>query len=222
MTSRARASNKSKAVAKTTGKKRVYLPAEERRKLILASAREVFAKSGLKGARTRELAQSAGVNQATLFEHFSSKEELFAAAIIEPLQTMLEDSRQRAARYASARSKEDLLERIREGLEQHLHSMIEMYPLLVQALLSDPQIGTKIYNEQLEPMLAARAELMKNFIDPNVNSKLLQLASFGMFFAVAMDQTLSENPVDPHNVAQQLGDIMLFGSSNIKRNKKSR
>ncbi|MBA54816.1 MAG: hypothetical protein CMK89_10220 [Pseudomonadales bacterium] len=219
-TSRTRPAGKSTATKKTPRKKRVYLPAEERRKLILAAAREVFAKSGLKGARTRELAQSAGVNQATLFEHFSSKEELFSAAIIEPLQSMLEGSRQRATGYASASSDADLLERVREGLEQHMHSMIEMYPLLVQALLSDPELGAKIYNEHLEPMFASRSELMKEFVDPHINPRLLQLASFGMFFAVAMDQTLSDNPIEPKDLAQHLSDIILFGSSNMKRERK--
>jgi hypothetical protein len=64
-----------KAKAKTgtePAKRRAYLPAAERRKSIIAAAQEVFARSNLKGARTRDIARAAAVNQATIFEHFES------------------------------------------------------------------------------------------------------------------------------------------------------
>ena len=62
-----------------------YLPAAERRKSIIAAAQEVFARSNLQGARTRDIAKTADVNQATIFEHFESKEALFQAAVVKPL-----------------------------------------------------------------------------------------------------------------------------------------
>ena len=52
---------------------RAYLPAAQRRKLIIAAAQEVFARTNLQGARTRDIARAAEVNQATIFEHFESK-----------------------------------------------------------------------------------------------------------------------------------------------------
>src|SRR5262245_40719588 len=91
-------------------KRRHYLPAEERRKRILESAREVFARCGLEGARTRDLAKAAGINQATLFEHFQSKEELFAAAVLQPLVGLLEGIRDRYAAYEAADTPESLFE----------------------------------------------------------------------------------------------------------------
>src|SRR5215475_15045765 len=97
-------------------KRRHYLPAEERRKRILESAREVFARCGLEGARTRDLAKAAGINQATLFEHFQSKEELFAAAVLQPLMGLLEGIRDRYAAYEAADSPESLLDLLQSGM----------------------------------------------------------------------------------------------------------
>lgn len=52
---------------------------EETRERILTAAREVIARKGKRGATTREIADVAGVNEATLFRHFGTKEALLVA-----------------------------------------------------------------------------------------------------------------------------------------------
>jgi AcrR family transcriptional regulator len=52
---------------------------EETRERILTAAREVIARKGKRGATTREIADTAGVNEATLFRHFGNKEALIVA-----------------------------------------------------------------------------------------------------------------------------------------------
>jgi AcrR family transcriptional regulator len=48
---------------------------------LIEAALQVFACSGVQGATTREIARVAGVNEVTLFRHFSSKEQLLAVVI---------------------------------------------------------------------------------------------------------------------------------------------
>lgn len=48
---------------------------------LLDAATKLFAEVGMRGATTRRIAQAAGVNEVTLFRHFTSKEELFQAAL---------------------------------------------------------------------------------------------------------------------------------------------
>ena len=55
-------------------------PADTRQRLLEAAAR-TFARCGLEGATTREIAREAGVNEVTLFRHFQSKDNLLAAVL---------------------------------------------------------------------------------------------------------------------------------------------
>jgi AcrR family transcriptional regulator len=52
---------------------------EETRERILTATREVIGRKGKRGATTREIADVAGVNEATLFRHFGTKEALLVA-----------------------------------------------------------------------------------------------------------------------------------------------
>lgn len=51
------------------------------RERVLAAARQVFEEQGSRGATTKRIAQTAGVNEATLFRHFGTKETLLREAL---------------------------------------------------------------------------------------------------------------------------------------------
>lgn len=59
------------------------LSARDRRRQILDVASGIFARRGYEGATTREIAEQAGVNEALLFRHFPSKENLYWTMIEE-------------------------------------------------------------------------------------------------------------------------------------------
>jgi AcrR family transcriptional regulator len=52
---------------------------EETRLRIIAATRNVYARKGARGTTTREVADCAGVNEATLFRHFGTKHALMDA-----------------------------------------------------------------------------------------------------------------------------------------------
>jgi AcrR family transcriptional regulator len=54
---------------------------EDRRARILAATRQLYASYGSRGTTTREVADRAGVNEATLFRHFGTKTQLLAAMV---------------------------------------------------------------------------------------------------------------------------------------------
>jgi len=55
--------------------------ADQTRLRILAATRALYASRGTKGTTTREVAVAAGVNEATLFRHFGTKQQLVDAML---------------------------------------------------------------------------------------------------------------------------------------------
>src|SRR6266850_8470344 len=54
---------------------------ESRKCQILAAVRKIFARKGLEGTTTRELAKEAGVSEALLYKHYPSKDALYKAML---------------------------------------------------------------------------------------------------------------------------------------------
>jgi AcrR family transcriptional regulator len=61
--------------------KKARLSGPERRRQIIETAAEIFARNGFRGTTTREVAAAAGVSEAAVFKHFATKEDLYAAII---------------------------------------------------------------------------------------------------------------------------------------------
>ncbi len=59
------------------------MPAEDRRRQIIDVAIRLFSQKGFRGTTTKEIAASAGVNEAIIFRHFATKSELYSAIIDE-------------------------------------------------------------------------------------------------------------------------------------------
>jgi AcrR family transcriptional regulator len=192
-------------------RRRTYLPAHERRRLIISAAQKVFVRSTLQGARTRELAKAAQVNQATLFEHFASKEDLFHAAVVEPMLEAMKGMRERARTYSQAKSAKDMIDLARSSSRGHLAAMVRIYPLLASALFSDPTLGKRLYMKEIAPMLRERGEVMRGVVKESIDPHLLALVSFGAFFMVAMDRSFRGKRTDLAKVADGITNLLAFG-----------
>lgn len=53
----------------------------DRRRQIVQVAMQLFSERGFRGTTTKEIAQAAGVSEAIIFRHFTTKDELYAAII---------------------------------------------------------------------------------------------------------------------------------------------
>lgn len=58
-------------------------PQPDTRESILVAALDAYSKYGFRGATTRRIAETAGVNEVTIFRHFGSKEALMGEALRE-------------------------------------------------------------------------------------------------------------------------------------------
>lgn len=57
------------------------MAADERREQICRIAMSLFSERGFSGTTTKEIAAAAGVSEATVFKHFSNKDELYTAIL---------------------------------------------------------------------------------------------------------------------------------------------
>jgi len=76
--------------ATNTGRRRPGRPAgvSDTRNRILASARDLFARKGIRNTSIRAVAAAAGVDSALVHHYFGTKEKLFAAAVHIPIDPM--------------------------------------------------------------------------------------------------------------------------------------
>lgn len=217
-TSASKKSSKAKpAVAKPEKpKRRAYLPAAERKAQIIAAAQQVFARNNLKGARTRDLAEAAGVNQATIFEHFESKEALFREAVIQPLIDAMRGMHDRREMYEQAETPDQLAELAFTSAQRHVDDMVAVFPLLASALFSDPDMGREFYREHIAPMNHDRGKILDGLAREGMDLDFVGLANFGMLFAAALDYHFGDGKADRTHLARQFGRMATGGFARDK------
>jgi len=190
------------------------MSAAERREQIIAAAREVFVEQGVTGARSRQIAERAGITEAYLYRHFHSKDELYRLAVDAPLKTMLDQVESEVNRLAE---RDDVS---RTEVLFHCHSLllgstVEIAPLLAAAMFSDPEPGREFYLDNLLPTFRAVVES----IIPAITGwplKAFEVDVFaqsllGIHLGIAFDSLLDETTIDVSNVARQV--TVMFAQS---------
>lgn len=66
------------------------LPAEERRRQILAAAVDVFAHMGYESAGTVDIARAAGIGEPTIYRYFGNKREVYRETIVRATDEILD------------------------------------------------------------------------------------------------------------------------------------
>jgi len=187
---------------------------EERRRRLLAAAREEFASAGLSGARTRSIAERAGVAEALLYRHFGSKEELFREAVLSPLQAMMDDL-EGVAGALPPDTDERQRANTREYIVQVMTTMRDSFDLLGVVLFADRVDGTRFYADLLAPMLDRSIDL----VDSNLgswshrpfDSRFTVPATFGMCWFLAVDAAYRGRPLDIDALADQMVSMIFDG-----------
>lgn len=158
---------------------------EETRDRIVLAARDVIKRKGKKGATTREIAEVAGVNEATLFRHFGNKDAL----IIAVAKRSCPDGQLREMIATLQGPIEEQLLAIARSMNEHLSSMSDM----IRWSLVEADYEESIFaRETWRPQTAVRAAVIE-FMSAKVDEGTLHgnpadLAEFfmGMIFARVM------------------------------------
>ena len=162
---------------------------EEVRRLLLESARSLFAAKGYAGASTRDIAVKAGVSEALLFRHFGTKAKLFERAILDPINTFIHEYvEQWQARTAADHTPEGISFAYVDGFYRLLSENRELVLALVTAQayesikeLNEASPLSRLMDE-LEQVAGREAELRGYEFDVHIATRLVA----GMVMSMAL------------------------------------
>lgn len=190
--------------------RRTRLKPAQRREQILGVAREMFVEYGFDTTRVKDIAVRAGITEAYVFRHFATKEELFHAAVEDPLKRFVRqlDVDARELKQVAARERVGRPELLRRFHAMLLTRVIDIAPLLAAAMFSDRNAGRAIYTDFLIPRLSdAVAGVISDVTAWSAASFPLDLlveALVGIHVGMAVERLLDDRPIDVDHVATQL------------------
>ncbi|MFJ5563237.1 TetR/AcrR family transcriptional regulator [Lysinibacillus xylanilyticus] len=117
---------------------------KRKRSTILDAAIKLYSENGFAETKVAEIAKEAGVSFGTVFTYFNSKEELYEAAILEPLEEIKPYFIEIEERF-----KGEPLEIIKEMVDCHvqLFATRSEYLRLIQQVLARPERFPKLFKE---------------------------------------------------------------------------
>lgn len=195
--------------------KRTRLRGEERRTLILHSAKRVFARSTYAEASTGELAHESEVTEPMLYKHFGSKKGLFLAVLCEfgkQFQDMLQER-------ISHRAEQDILDALVHVVDDYcviVKADPDIQRLFFQAVAeaSDPDIA-RCVSEHNRAVYACVRQLVERaleegYLDPAVSANTATWGYLSTILAIQYGLML-DLTAEVAQVQQEMSRIWLRG-----------
>lgn len=120
--------------------------AVDRRAQVLAVATQLFARQGYAGTTTRQIAEAAAVNEAIIFRHFPSKEELYWA-VIEEQFARLAPARELEKRYATVSGTLELFTAVAQDVLDRNSDDHPLKRLLLFSALENHRLSSRFYRQ---------------------------------------------------------------------------
>lgn len=133
------------------------LPAPDRKKQLLEIAMKLFSEQGFDGTSTRAIAEAAGVNEALIFRHFRTKEDLFWAVLSDRIERRGRNRRMREL-VESKREFREVLVAIAETLLDRTEDDAAVTRILLYSALRNRELSERFFRiyglEKLEVLAA--------------------------------------------------------------------
>lgn len=186
------------------------MSAELRRAQIIESARRVFAQKGFAASRTRDLAAEANINEAMLYRHFPSKEELFEASVLESIDAAMVRAMENAKGISRdlTGSAAQIEDGIRTFFRDLVHIAVELGPLIgATAFGPESPVRTKLI-ERLDALFDVAtsitvngiADLMRDEVDVRLGLEEV----FGALWFAAEMARWTNRPLDREMLLDQM------------------
>ncbi|MEI3649525.1 MAG: TetR/AcrR family transcriptional regulator [Dolichospermum lemmermannii FEM_B0920] len=182
---------------------------------ILQAAQRLFAAKGFEGTTTRDLAQTAGVAEGTLFRHFANKKAILVEVATSGWVDLLTDLLTELSEMGSYKAIAEVMRRRMWNLQKNADIMRVCF----MEVQFHPDLRDRIQTEVIDKMTAVAEAFFQTAIDKGIyrqmDAKLGAKVFLGLFaIAGFSDSTLIEpnaSPQEMQKMAEGLADIFLNG-----------
>ncbi len=197
---------------------RQRLPAEQRREQILEAAVKLFSRNGFDRTTIREIARAAGINEATIYKHFETKEKLYDAII----ERFIEFGSQLIKRTDLEKHEQlpELLSSVATELLGLMNKDTTLPRLLLYSALQNHPFSERFYREISSAFLGILEErLRQGQLERRYRASIDTAASARSFLGMMIFYVISQHivgakrwePIDAGEYARQTVDIFLHG-----------
>lgn len=200
----------------------VRMAAEDRRQQILDVAVELFSQKGFRGTTTKEIALSAGVNEAIIFRHFATKSDLYDAIMDQKATSPYVRAMQEKVHQAMEEGND------REVFETIAYHMLEFHDhddsamrLLLHSALEGHELADMIFRNHIQKTHRQMAEYVEKRIGQGAFREVDPLTAvrgfLGMLISQVMHRKFFERNGGPvtdlsnQETARRFTDLILAG-----------
>jgi TetR/AcrR family transcriptional regulator len=211
---------------------RCRMSREERRRQLIKVAVKFFSEFGFQGASTKAIAEAAGVTEAIIYRHFSTKEQLYSAILEHKLQQSgTQEWIDELHKLAEANQDEELFRSVARKILDAYEKDPDFQRLMFRAaienhdfsMLSHEKVGLPVYIFLRDYIARRQREGAFRKCDPGVAVlALVALPSyFGIVSRIFRLKVVKASQTDVLNTAT---DLILNGMSapNLQRNSRTR
>lgn len=198
---------------------------DERRDQILHIAIKLFSQHGFRGTTTKKIAEEAGVSEAMVFRHFSTKSELYHAILD---HKACEGGSKKPFAWVSEaiKNKDDFevfYQIIFNALNNHQQDP-EFMRLLMHSALEGHELADMFINENIVPTYEVLSfyisQRQRDGVFRNLNPKLIVRALVGMMIHHSLNNTLWDKnnrllKISNEEAARGFTEILLNGVKRI-------
>lgn len=150
---------------------------------IIREAIRLFAEKGFKGTTTKEIADSAGINEALIFRHFSTKRELYSAIIKYKIDNQ-EGIELPVKKYGNTKDDWLIFEELANNIISYVRNDPEFIRLLYFSGLEGHELSDIFFDGYIKHMRSVLREYIERRINEGdfkkVNPSLATRAFLGM------------------------------------------
>lgn len=200
---------------------RKRVPAAERRTRILEVARATFLErgEGINGVSMRLIAERGGIDEALIYRHFGTKENLYSEVVIAEVTAAVEGLLDRTRALAVGELGAEQERREWQLTHEFVRTLLAMPPDVLRAmgslLCGERSHGVAFFRSALAPAVRSVEHVveseLRNWTHPPFSPSLAVRVTVATCLWHVLEGDLTDDAHGPADLARELTDLVFYG-----------